>query len=115
MGGHMSCKATFTCSQGWPPQTGFTVTCAIRQAKSKYRDKIEAMFKSNNTKQAWNGLRVPDPYNINEYVNELNEFYARFDTYDFSNECTHIIDQLKQSRDSKIVITESEVIHSLGP
>ena len=100
------------------------VTCAIRHAKSKYRDKIEAMFKSNNTKQAWNGLRVvtgykkktvmPDPDNINEYVNELNEFYARFDTYDFSNECAHIIDQLKQSNDSKIVITESDVIHSLN-
>ena len=47
------------------------------------------MFKSNNTKETWLGLKTMIGYiekkttlhtdNINEYVNNLNSFYARFE------------------------------------
>ena len=58
-------------------------------AKRAYKDKVEHLFKSNKTKNAWKGLKclsgfvskkfIHEPDDINTYVNDLNVFYARFD------------------------------------
>ena len=69
-----------------------TINCEIKKkiaiSKINYKSKIEAMFKSNNNKETWLGLRTMigntekkttlHTDNINEYVNNPNSFYARF-------------------------------------
>ena len=60
-------------------------------------EKIERNFKNNNSRNAWQGMNtilgrqqnqtacIPsNEHDKQTYVNKLNEFYARFDCYDFS-------------------------------
>ena len=68
----------------------------ISLAKRKYKKKIELEFATMNTKQAFQSLKrmagrsdatcasPPEPLS---FVSELNKFYCRFDTSDFSLEC----------------------------
>lgn len=72
----------------------------IKDAKYAYKIKIENNFKSNKPKDAWNGVKMfcglkrkqrIDPSNPQEYVNELNPFYSRFDIHDFNEECNNIM------------------------
>jgi hypothetical protein len=67
---------------------------AIRNAKLKYKQKVESMFKQHNTRDAWKGLRTLTGQgrgnssdaltNVPGAADRLNQFYARFDDIDFS-------------------------------
>ena len=70
---------------------------AIKAVRATNRDKIEDHFKSNNMKRVWDGMRLMSGYNSKSksrslpnssenYANELNTFYNRFDCHDFSAE-----------------------------
>ena len=57
----------------------------VRACKKQYKDKIEQNFATNNARQAWQDLKNLTGYslkkdtNINVHLEELNDFYARFD------------------------------------
>ena len=54
---------------------------------------------------------IPEPENNNNYVNELNELYARFDDKDFQNECNNIIMNLVSSKeDVETAISREEIV-----
>ena len=100
------------------------LNCKIREAKTNYKDKIEALFRSTNCKDAWKGLKflsgnvkkccIPEPDDMNTYVDELNNFYARFDVGDYNEECDHILHSLQVNCDERIVLTEQEVLQGLN-
>lgn len=95
----------------------------IKDAKLMYKNKVENLFRTNKTKDAWTGLKhlcgyqtknsMPDPDNIAEYVNELNRFYARFDDKNFSNECSDVLNNVVRVNDPPIMISEDDVFLSL--
>ena len=74
-----------------------------------------------NARDAWKGLKVmmgrntqqhrvkcPDPV---KFVNEMNNFYARFDDKDFRNEC----DNLRQSLDPlPVTVFKDDVVFVLS-
>lgn len=94
----------------------------IAEAKFSYKLKLENLFKTNNCKEAWKGLKILCGYNnknklvnisdINNYVNELNDFYLRFDNHDFSQECDEIISNIPGDNYS-LVITIEDVTRAL--
>jgi hypothetical protein len=66
----------------------------IRQAKQAYTEKVEGLFASNDTRDAWRGLKIltgmdkqrkiPAIITTPGSANRLNEFYSRFDVEDMS-------------------------------
>ena len=82
------------------------------------------MFKSNKTKDAWKGLKclsgfvskkfIPEPDDINTYVNDLNVFYARFDDKNFHAECNEMLNVVNSKNDQKIFITREDVSLALS-
>ena len=88
----------------------------IIKCKEIYKKKIESHFKQGNTKATWSGIKkitgyskphFPIPSNLD--LNELNQFYARFDTIDFS---TFIADErikliVSKNVDGCLVISEN--------
>ena len=66
--------------------------------KLQYKNKIETKLSSNDTKGAWEGFKTasgmkPKKVSISvpneeEYSDDLNAFYSRFDISDFRKECT---------------------------
>ena len=83
------------------------------------------MFRSD-AKSAWNGLRLltgmqktsinVDIGNVNEFCNNLNIFYGRFDKENFSGVRTCMVnfhrDRLHEAE--RIIISENDVIKSLN-
>lgn len=68
----------------------------IIKAKLNYKLKLEQEFANMNTKQAFQGVRTLTGQATKQttcasepitFANDLNHFYARFDTSDFSAEC----------------------------
>ena len=67
-----------------------------RKCKQDYRNKMQAIFKQNNTKQAWhsvkpilgcnNSNKICYVSNSTEFANDINTFYCRFDCRDFEAE-----------------------------
>lgn len=96
----------------------------IADCKFKYKKKVENMFKSRDPKNAWKGLNsltgrklkqaLPEPEDPVVYAQELNNFYARFDVHNFQDECSAMIQTLKDRNDVKIIIKESDVINCLN-
>ena len=96
----------------------------IRDAKAVYKNKVEKLFSSKNTKDAWKGLKclsgyinkqcLPDPENVNTYVNELNSFYARFDDMDFQQECNNILNMINKGAHERTVISINDVLQALN-
>ncbi|GFS16460.1 hypothetical protein ElyMa_001473900 [Elysia marginata] len=88
----------------------------IKECKRKYKERMESYFESGNSKQTWEGMKKMTGYqsvktsvnveNESEYVNDLNEFYVRFDCYDFKEE--QISEEMTELR-----ISEDEVQKSL--
>ena len=69
--------------------------------------KFESHFKQSNMKETWSGIKKiagyskpKSPFPSNPDLNEFNQFYARFDTIDFSME---IADERMERNVSKIV------------
>ena len=95
----------------------------IAVCKSDYKGKVECMFKTD-AKSAWDGLRTltgmkkscitPNIGNINEFCNELNVFYARFDKHDFSHVRTCIKNFLRNRESEPTIISMDDVIKSLN-
>ena len=94
----------------------------IANAKSVYKEKVEGMFRSNNTKDAWSGLKLLCGYNtkritpvpVNDtYINDMNSFFARFDTTDFSEELADLVSRIRDINDERVVISIEEVVRSL--
>ena len=96
----------------------------IKNAKHQYKVKVENLFKSNNSKDAWRGLKylcgynnknsMPEPECMQDYVNGLNEFYARFDDKDFSAECSCILNDVCSRACERIVLSEEDVMRALS-
>ena len=96
----------------------------IKVAKRSYKEKVEKLFKSNQTCDAWKGLKqlsgfvkkncLPEPEDVNEYVNDLNKFYARFDDKDFSSECAEMMDLVYAHNDDRIVLCDQDVLKALN-
>jgi hypothetical protein len=91
----------------------------ILESKKKFRDKIEDSFASNDTRQVWSGLqtmtgykpgkRALDVEDQQQLADELNTFYGRFDTADFSTERASVLAELSKKDDRIEEITEEEV------
>ena len=106
-----------------------TVQCkldkAIKNGKHQHRRRIEQHFESNNMKKVWDGLNLMGGRtNVNrgsvyceskEYTNEVNNFYSRFDSHDFSKERDDLKKELLISNKSynDIIIDESEVLKTM--
>ena len=95
----------------------------IAECKQIYKEKVEGLFRTNRVKDAWNGLKTlcgynkkqntPDPENLNTYVNDMNEFFARFETHDFSNARDEMMSKIQSKTDENIVIRQEQVQHTL--
>ena len=92
---------------------------AIFKCKLEYKDKMEKMFDTNDTGLAWSNLKKLCGYSKKSsamvvdddwtFSNDLNEFYARFDTENFCMEQNELIQVLKNVKDKSICINESDV------
>ena len=77
----------------------------IRQCKEEFKSKVEAEFRRNNSRKAWQGVKTMigstkarETIPLSEtsfFVNELNEFYSRFDKNDFSKELHEFLNELQ--------------------
>ena len=100
-----------------------TLNKKVRECKMQYKNKIEDMFKSNNTKAAWKGLKtltgykssscLPEHDNNRMFAEELNIFYNRFDVHNFSTELTQMELSLADNTDQQIIISQEEVRNTL--
>ena len=94
------------------------VKSQIEQAKTKYKNKVEDLFKTKNSRDAWRGLKVltgteknnKEPAILSEHgaADRLNKFYACFDTVDFSKEQDEIKNHLRSSLNLFIPLEISE-------
>jgi hypothetical protein len=92
----------------------------VKAAKAKYRTKVEGLFKSNDVREAWRGLRVltgmdqqqKDPALLQEpgSADRLNRFYARFDCRDFNNELEECRIRLIEAPPSDICEVPEETV-----
>ena len=97
------------------------INTQIRISKYKYKVKVENMFKGD-TKLAWNGIKqltgmknstvTPDVKNVDDFCENLNVFYTRFDKYDFSAVRSCIL-EFHRDINSTVKITEEDVIKCL--
>ena len=91
----------------------------IKQAKNRFADKIEENFKDNKPRKMWQGIQTitgckpkkkqPAVTDEAKLAEELNEFYTRFDRYDFSTEQNQIIDDIEQLPHGQVKVEEAEV------
>ena len=98
---------------------------ALNEAKQHYKIKVENLFKQNNTRDAWKGLRILTGQeerrqdnmltNTPGSADRLNHFYARFDCHDFSQDHQLVRDNLLQlaQNDAPPITTELEVYQEL--
>ena len=94
------------------------IDSTIKECKDIYKRKVENMFKSD-IRSAWKGIKQLTclgetksnhiTNNSKDFCNDLNAFYSRFDTHDFSQESSVIIEQLQNTNSSKIVISDAAV------
>ena len=86
------------------------------QNKKKFRHKVEDSFASHNSKQLWSSLQTMTGYNPNKkslvaddprkLSHDLNCFYARFDSTDFSAERAATLAEVNRMEQRKEVLTE---------
>ena len=91
----------------------------ILQNKKKFRHKVEDSFASNNSRQLWSSLQTMTGYNPNKkslvaddprkLAHDLNCFYARFDSTDFSAERAATLAEVNGMEQREEVLTEEEV------
>lgn len=96
----------------------------ISSAKHLYKQKIEGLFKSRHTKDAWKGLKylsghsskscMIEPDDTSTFVNQLNEFYVRFDGDDCQAECEEMLNVVHGIRSERIVMSENDVLLALN-
>jgi hypothetical protein len=91
----------------------------IKQAKSAHRQRLEDAFNSNNHKKTWDtmksmtGMSSPSKPILTEnegaLSNDLNTFFARFESLDNSSKCTEILKAVIPAPSDRITITEEDV------
>ena len=98
---------------------------AIKRGKREYKTKIEQNFQTNDMKKVWEGMhlmsgrkKVNKPTVLctsNVYANEMNDFYARFDCHDFSEEKKKIVHELLNESEmyNDVIIDEFEVLKAM--
>ena len=101
----------------------------VKSCKEAYKEKIEKSFKDNEIKTAWKTLQTVTDYRrksgvhqsivCQSFVNNLNDFYCRFDENDFSRENEELVKKLRTKVDEsdgnrKIVVSEHDVRVILG-
>lgn len=89
------------------------IKCKIRRAKLNYRDRLEGELRQNKLRSVWDGLktitgtkrRSNSRISLNgvaisdkHLAQDLNSFYLRFDTYNFSNEILTLKKKLQCTR-----------------
>ena len=90
-------------------------------AKLEYKDKVERNLFVGNAKDAWKGLNTMMGRNQQQkplistdpsaLANDLNRFYARFDTQDFSDECNTLCESLISC---PVTVDEGDVVKCLS-
>ena len=92
----------------------------IQSSKKSYKDKVESSFESMDSKGMWNGLKtmsgmkktskeIPIKKGTEkDYAEDLNKFYARFDTYDFSKNIQTVKEDLS-------LTTENDFLFEIKP
>lgn len=90
----------------------------------EYKKKVEDLFRSKDSKQAWMKLKTLCGYtkksgtmqvdDDKQFSDELNEFYARFDVQDFSKERDELVQFLKEKGDEKITLAVNETEKQLN-
>ena len=94
----------------------------IRLSKKNYGKTIEDLFRQHDSKKAWAGLKlitgigrktnsfvpVEDPCT---FANDLNQFYARFDAFDFRTVNNQLCDELRSQVDdsNRIELSASSI------
>ncbi len=100
----------------------------ISENKKKYKERIENKFKNNDSRGTWDGIKTMVGYNKskstillpsgeeNEYVDDLNSFYARFDCFDFSEKHKDIRQLFSKNKDNTtpVTVNTSQVEKSLN-
>ena len=91
----------------------------IRKCKMNFKEKVESAFHSNNMRRAWQGVATMvgagrtknqiSVQNPQSYANELNAFYTRFETHDFSAELNSEEERLRCWDKDSISISEDMV------
>ena len=91
----------------------------VRRGKEEYKNKIQAQFKQNNSKQAWSSVKsilgcnksnkCCSINNSADFPNKLNSFYCRFDTTDFGIETSRAIQQASLLPDHSFEISKHDV------
>ena len=76
----------------------------IEERKKNYREKLESLFDKNDYRGAWEGLQKITGYkpgntrtrvdDEQRFSNDLNKFYARFDSIDYSENTKYELEQL---------------------
>ena len=94
----------------------------IKECKRSYKEKVEEKFKSNDSKSMWSGVKqmigfkdketkiYVDKGKEQEYCNNLNSFYSRFDTTDFSEHTENIKNDLSVNTDPHLQIENYDVV-----
>ena len=95
---------------------------AISKAKSDYKDRVEDLFRENNMKDAWKGLKCLTGQSSSKKpcaltkeagsAERLNHFYARFDKEDFSHELLDRKERLVQNVNNSdpIMINKEDIV-----
>ena len=97
---------------------------AINQAKKSFKDKLEDNFRGNKPKQLWEGIQTitgckPKKKELNvedeaKLANELNDFYTRFDCYDFSKEQSEVLEEIESLPCESVKVQDEEVRKLFG-
>ena len=104
----------------------------ISENKKKYKESIESKFKSNDSKGTWDGIKTMVGYNKSKpsillpsgeeklYVDDLNSFYARFDSFNFNDKHADMRQHFSKNKDHATPVTVNtsqvlKVFKSLNP
>ena len=94
----------------------------ILECKNVYKNKIENKFYSNDSKGVWEGLKTIVGFKSKQsaifiekgreqsYADDLNKFYCRFDSQDFSKEINTIKSDLQKDSDEPSFIIENHTV-----
>ena len=94
----------------------------IKENKRRYREKVEQQFQSGNLSDAWKGIKIlagQDSKKGNKatlpaseqhkFVNDLNEFYCRFERTDTDEDLNLVIKQLHDHVERESMPTDFEI------
>ena len=99
------------------------INAKIKECKYDYKNKIEEKFRSSDSKGMWAGLKTMagftskqpsisvDKGKEQQYAEELNTFYARFDCHDFKDKVKNIKSDLNNSTNESPTIYEHDVLN----